>query len=70
MNDKQCNRCNQREGKNIWSEGSIAYVHGIYQMWCDRCVVEEQLVHAQKAAASIPALEAALRLLDNQPEPC
>jgi hypothetical protein len=59
-----CQNCGRREGTEIWSEGSIAYVHGIFTMWCKRCTVEKQLAFAQEAAARIPDLQHQLMVLD------
>jgi Zn-finger nucleic acid-binding protein len=64
-----CANCKVREGTNIWSEGAIAYVHGCYSMWCDRCVVDAHLTHARARAAEIPELERRLKELDSQSLP-
>lgn len=58
-----CQKCGIRPGTIAWSEGTIAYVHGCYQMRCEFCCVEEQLEHARKMAASIPELERKLEQL-------
>lgn len=57
-----CQNCKEREGTEIWSEGSIAYVHGMYQRWCKVCVLSAQLEHAEKAVARIPELKKQLAL--------
>jgi hypothetical protein len=41
----------------------LGYIHGAFQRWCTRCVVEVQLAHAQDVAARIPVLEAQLKEL-------
>lgn len=56
-----CQRCNERPGTETWCDsGVLGFVHGMSAQWCERCVVEEQLAHARKAAARIPELEAEL----------
>ena len=58
-----CCKCDSREGTEVWCEGSIAYVHGMYQNWCKICVVETQLAYAKERAAAIPELVSELRRL-------
>lgn len=55
-----CQKCHERPATETWSEGSIAYVHGLFQRWCKRCVLTEQLADARHMASIIPDLEAQL----------
>lgn len=61
-----CQKCNLRKATTAWCEGSVAFVHGSYQAWCEQCCVEEQLEHAKKMAASIPELERKLEQLKKE----
>lgn len=61
-----CQHCNSRPATTFWSEGTMAFVHGAYQSWCEQCCVEEQLTHARKMAASIPELERRLEQLKKE----
>jgi hypothetical protein len=35
-------------------------------LWCKRCCVEEQIIHARKCAAELPMLEKALAGLEDR----
>lgn len=54
---RTCSNCGQRPGVVIWSEGSVAFVHGAYAMWCKICAITAQLEHAMARAAAIPVLK-------------
>lgn len=60
--DNLCGRCHLREATQNFSEGPFAFIHSVYVRYCDICVLEEQLLYAQKAAARIPELEGLLSL--------
>lgn len=67
--DGTCQNCKQRPATENWTGGGgvMAFVHGIYQRWCEVCCVTAQLEHAQAQAAQVPELEARLqRLLSEQ----
>lgn len=57
-----CANCNKRKGTKAWvGHGDVvSFVHSV---WCEICVVDAQLRHAQERAAAIPELEAKLREL-------
>lgn len=61
-----CENCRLREstGKYVGTGGSLALVHGFYQVWCDHCMLRAQLQYARDEAERIPELEAALLALD------
>jgi hypothetical protein len=59
-----CQRCEKRPATKWWSEGTIAFVHGMKAAWCERCCVEEQLKFARERAAVVPALEKQLADID------
>lgn len=61
---RTCQKCHERPATETWSEGSIAFVHGLFQRWCKRCVVAAQLAHAEEMAARLPSLRAELAALD------
>jgi hypothetical protein len=61
-----CVKCQQRPGTDIWCDGTLAYVHGAYSMWCKSCVLDAQIAHAEKAAASLVDLRLALASLKSQ----
>jgi hypothetical protein len=57
-----CANCRKRPGTEIWAPGgTVAYVHGIYSMWCPICCLEANLRHAREQAEAIPGIEAKLR---------
>lgn len=58
-----CQKCGARPATETWSEGSIAFVHGMYQRWCKPCVLTAQLEHMRKMVPLIPAMEAELARL-------
>lgn len=54
-----CQNCNKRPATTNWvgEGGTMAYVHGMYQRWCDYCATKEQLKYCKKMARAIPRLE-------------
>jgi hypothetical protein len=60
-----CANCKEREGTERWvgDSSAIGWIHMTPQMWCRLCCAREQLAHAQKLAATIPALEAEIASL-------
>ena len=66
MSEPLCAKCQKRPGTETWvaEGGALAYVHGMSQWWCRRCVLEAQLEHAHERAAAIPELERQLQDLD------
>ena len=62
-----CGKCGQYPGTQVWTEGALAYVHGAYQMWCERCVLDAQIAHAERAADQLPVLRLARAALDVEP---
>lgn len=53
-----CEQCGKRPGTQMWvgTEGTLAYTHGFYQLWCERCCTEAQIVYAVRRALSLPIL--------------
>ena len=53
-----CQNCNKRKATEKWiGEGSVMdYIHGNYQWWCKRCILEYQLKYAKRIAKNIPKL--------------
>ena len=60
--DTLCGRCHLREATQNFSKGPIPFIHSVCVRYCNICVLEEQLLYAQKAAARIPELEGLLDL--------
>lgn len=54
-----CQRCFENGATKKWlgDGGVLALVHGGGKDWCERCVVEEQTVHARERAVELAALE-------------
>lgn len=54
-----CQKCRKRPSTTQWvgDGGALAYTHGFYELWCDVCVLTEQLKHARATARRIPVLE-------------
>lgn len=63
-----CAKCGKRPASEIWAQSTLDFVHGLYQHWCPRCVLEAQLEAARKRAAEIPSLEAQLAQLERAEE--
>lgn len=59
-----CQNCSIREGNMMWTESTLHYSHGIYQMWCQLCVAKAQLQNAIKLSNTIPELEQRIRTLE------
>lgn len=61
-----CEHCGERPGTIKWvgEGGFLALTHGMYQMWCERCVTIANLEHAEAQAAKIPDLKAKLAKLE------
>lgn len=55
----RCRHCHRRPATTMWvgSAGSLAFVHGLYEWWCQPCVLQAQLDHARDMAKKIPMLE-------------
>jgi len=51
-----------REGTTKWygEGGVLAISHGFFRMWCERCIIEEQLKYALAQAERIPGLRTEL----------
>jgi len=65
-----CQNCQQRPATTFWTgtEGTLAFVHGMYQQWCMVCCLKEQLRYAREQAARIPEIEAHLAQLETKEE--
>lgn len=61
--NRLCDRCGVKPGTQRFGEGVIAMIHGVYEMYCTRCVTEVQLAHAKENAKKIPKLESKLAKL-------
>jgi hypothetical protein len=61
-----CRRCNIRPGTERWASDATSAIHGWVVLWCKRCCVEEQIIHARKCAAELPMLEKALAGLEDR----
>ena len=55
--DIPCENCHKRPGFAWWTEGSVAFVHGMKWAWCEQCCVVAQLEAAYAASGRIAALE-------------
>lgn len=52
-----CENCGERPGTRVFAADGTAFAHGWTQLWCDRCVIEKQIAHAEAQAARLPELE-------------
>lgn len=54
-----CQNCHSRPATVNWTGegGTMDFIHGQYQRWCELCALRAQLKHAQERAAAIPELE-------------
>jgi len=57
-----CQSCLQRPATMNWTGqgGTLAFVHGMFQRWCELCVVSAQVAYALKIQDGLPALKARL----------
>jgi hypothetical protein len=64
-----CASCLQRPATMNWTGegGTLAFVHGMYQRWCELCVVSAQVAYALKSQDGLPALKARLAELRAEP---
>ena len=46
----KCQHCHKRKATIKWvgEGGMLAFLHGAYEMWCNRCCDEAQLAFAKK----------------------
>jgi len=60
-----CTKCLARPGTHNWvGQGdALSYIHGLYEKWCEICVLEAQIKHAKERAAELPAMEEKLKAL-------
>jgi len=63
----KCENCHKREATTKWlgNGSALDLVHGAYWMWCEICVVKEQIKYAEESAARLPELRARLSELEN-----
>lgn len=61
-----CQSCGKRPATMNWvgDGGTMAFIHGMYQRWCDHCALRAQIAHAQKMADLLPELQAKLAALE------
>jgi hypothetical protein len=54
-----CRNCGVRLATAWWTAdgGTLAFVHGMVQAWCERCCVEKQIEHAEEVAARRPKMQ-------------
>ena len=62
-----CGKCRTYPGMKVWTDSMLSYVHGQYACWCERCVLDAQIAHAEQAAEQLPALRLARAALDVEP---
>ena len=57
-----CQNCHEHRATSNWvgEGGTLAFVHGAFQRWCECCCLKAQLEHAYARANQIPELERAL----------
>jgi len=56
-----CQHCGKREGTNKFGDDFMSMNHGMYQMWCNQCVLIEQLIFAMKHAARVRGIAKELK---------
>lgn len=61
----ECANCHIRPGTVDWvgENGMAGYIHGWFEKWCERCVLEAQIAYAELRAASLPGLRERLEEL-------
>jgi hypothetical protein len=66
-----CPNCGKRPGTLEWvgEGGTLAFVHGMSQLWCEICCLKTQLIHFRAMASKIPETEARLAELLKSEEP-
>lgn len=63
----ECANCGLRPGTEIWTEGTLAFVHGFYAKWCSVCMLQKQIEHAETSASRLPELGAKLLAAYGEP---
>ena len=51
-----CEKCGKREATQTFSQDEMSFIHGMYQQWCEYCVVKTQLEFAKEQQDRIPGL--------------
>lgn len=52
-----CEKCFSRPAtENFTMGGALDFVHGMFERWCRRCVIEAQIANCEEAAARLPNL--------------
>lgn len=69
MSELACAHCHERKGTVSYYGDTTAmgWIHSHPALWCEYCVVTEQLAYARTRAAEIPGLEQRLNELRGQP---
>ena len=57
-----CQVCNEYPAETVYSESTIAAVHGCFAYYCRVCVLREQVKAAEEAAARLPMLRLDLQV--------
>lgn len=60
-----CQHCNKHKGTQNWvgEGGFLEFSHGMYQVWCQCCILKAQLKYAKKRADQVQILEQKLKKL-------
>ena len=59
---KLCDRCGEHKACHIYTEGTMALVHGSYSHYCTCCLFVLKLNHALEQAAKVPSIRQALKI--------
>lgn len=53
-----CANCGKREGtiQYVGDSGALGLVHGFFELWCEACVLDLQIKHAEERANALPEL--------------
>lgn len=51
-----CGHCKTRRATDIYSEGVVAYIHGQYEGWCKRCLLEKQYKTIVDSITNLPSI--------------
>lgn len=63
MSITKCANCGLRPGTIRWGD-MLAVTHGFVVMWCEICVVQKQIEHAEEQSIRLPDLYERLAALD------
>ena len=57
---RKCQRCQVHDASASVADSWMDYSHGFSERWCDCCIAEKNVLHAEEQAAALPELRSRL----------